>query len=438
MKTGGGSKREGLGRGIHWHVENQVEFLSTDKLDQDIPYIRVTNDDGSIDEYVDVESDFDTSSVDPSSLKPMDCITCHNRVSHTIAPPVDSIESSMARGVISSDIPYIRDLGVQVLTREYANQEQAFAGIAQALDDYYSKSQPDFYAAEPEKIEAAIAEIQRIYSVSIFREQELNWDTHPDNVGHINAPGCFRCHDGKHLNASEQAVRLECNICHSIPTVVGAEDLVTDIEIIRGPEPASHRNANWIALHNRAYDDTCANCHTTADDGGTSNTSFCSNSACHGMAYTYAGFDAPALREILGRQLPDSTTVAPRPSESGVPTYDSFFGPLFVAKCGSCHGDNPSAGLDLTTYAATMKGGNSGPVIVAGDSANSRLVQVQSHRSLCQLLRPGTGGGQAMDRLGRSREIVRRGRSLAPEPRDLGLTGRRRTRDRLARGYLFL
>ncbi len=175
MKTGGGSKREGLGRGIHWHVENQVQFVSTDELDQNIPYVRVTNDDGSIDEYVDVESDFDASSVDPSSLKTIDCITCHNRVSHTIAPPVDSIESSMARGVISSDIPYIRDLGVQVLTREYANQEQAFAGIAQALDDYYRKSQPDFYAAEPEKIEGAIAEIQRIYSVSIFREQELNW-----------------------------------------------------------------------------------------------------------------------------------------------------------------------------------------------------------------------------------------------------------------------
>jgi mono/diheme cytochrome c family protein len=378
MKTGGGTAREGLGRGIHWHIENKVQFLSTDELDQDIPYIRVTNDDGSVDEYVDVEADFDPASVDSKDLKTIDCITCHNRISHTIAHPVDSIESSMARGVISSDIPYIRDLGVQVLTREYANQEQADAGIAQALDDYYRTSQPEFYATGKDQLDDAIAEIQRIYAVSVFKDQELDWNTHPDNVGHIESAGCFRCHDGKHLDASAQAIRLECNICHSIPVVSGTEDLVTNIEISHGPEPASHRNPNWIALHNQVYDDTCANCHTTADDGGTSNTSFCSNSTCHGRVYTYAGFDAPALRQALQGQIPASGTVAPQPPTSGVPTWDSFFGPLVSAKCGTCHGDNPAAGLDLTTYAGAMQGGTAGPVIIPGDSAHSRLVEVQS------------------------------------------------------------
>jgi hypothetical protein len=340
----------------------------------------VTNADGSIDEYVDVESDFDPASVDPSSLKTMDCITCHNRISHNVASPVESIESSMSRGVISTDIPYIRDLGVQVLTREYASQEEAFAGIEQALNTYYRNSQPDFYATGADKVQAAIAEIQRIYSVSVYEEQEIDWDTHPDNVGHIDAPGCFRCHDGKHLNSADEAIRLECNLCHSVPVVVGTEDLVTNIEISHGPEPESHLNANWISLHNRAYDDTCANCHTTADDGGTSNTSFCSNSACHGVAYPYAGFDAPGLRERLQDQLPPSPVV-PRPSTSGVPTWDSFFGPLFAAKCGSCHSASPSAasaGLNLTSYAGAMKGSTAGPVIIAGDSAGSKLVEVQS------------------------------------------------------------
>ncbi len=380
--------------------------MSTDKLDQTIPYVRVTNSDGSVDEYVDVESNFDTSSVDQSGLKTMDCITCHNRISHTVAQPADAVESSLSRGVISSEIPYIRNLGVQVLTREYANQEQAFAGIAQALDAYYKTSYPEFYATEADKVQAAIAEIQRIYSVSVFEEQEVDWNTHPDNVGHTDFPGCFRCHDGKHLNAAKQAVRLECNLCHSVPVVTGSEALVTDIEIRRGPEPASHGNANWISLHNRAYDSTCANCHTTSDAGGTSDTSFCSNSACHGTTYPYAGFDAPALRKVLKDQLPAPATVTPRPSTSGVPTYDSFFGPLFASKCGSCHGANPSAGLRLTTYSDAMKGSSLGPVITPGDSAHSILVEIQSERTLRQSLPPGTGGGQAVDRLGRSREIA--------------------------------
>lgn len=375
VKTGGGSKREGLGRGIHWHIENKVQFASTDALDQKIPYVRVTNGDGTVEEYVDVESTFDVASVDPVGLKTMDCISCHNRITHTVPSPDQSVDSAMARGVISSDIPYIRRQGAGVLNRTYRSQEEAFAEIAN-LDSYYRNFYPEFYATGAAKVADAITELQRAYSVSVFEDQEIDWNTHPNNVGHVNSPGCFRCHDGKHLNANKEAIRLECNLCHSVPVEAGAEDFVTDIEISRGPEPDSHRSANWISLHNQVFDSTCANCHTTEDAGGTSNKSFCSNSACHGVVFTYAGFDAPALREILKQQLPGPVT--PLPNATDNPTYNSFVGPLLVAKCGTCHGSTASAGLDLTTYTGTMKGANDGPVVLAGDSANSKLVQVQS------------------------------------------------------------
>jgi nitrate/TMAO reductase-like tetraheme cytochrome c subunit len=32
MKTGGGTAREGLGYGIHWHIENAIDYYATDKL----------------------------------------------------------------------------------------------------------------------------------------------------------------------------------------------------------------------------------------------------------------------------------------------------------------------------------------------------------------------------------------------------------------------
>ena len=377
MKTGGGTAREGLGFGIHWHIENKVQFQSTDTLDQTIPYIRVTNADGTIAEYVDVTANVDTSSIDPASLKRMDCITCHNRITHTVPFPDQSVDSALARGVISSDIPYIRREAVGVLNRQYFNQEEAFAQIAK-LEIYYKDFYPEFYATGVSKIGEAITEIQRIFSVSVFEDQEIDWNTHPNNVGHSNFPGCFRCHDGKHMNAKNEAIRLECNLCHSVPVQSGTEDLVTDIEISHGPEPGSHRNANWIALHNQAFDSTCANCHSTEDAGGTSNKSFCSNAVCHGTVFTYAGFDAPALREILKQQLPAPAPVTSPPNGAADPTYDSFAGPLFSAKCGTCHSSNASAGLDLTTFAGTMKGSINGPIIVAGDSAQSKLVEVQS------------------------------------------------------------
>jgi len=59
-------------------------------------------------------------------------------------------------------------------------------------------------------------------------------------------------------------------------------------------------------------------------------------------------------------------------------TYDALAGPLFQQKCSACHGAAAMGGLNLTTYADALKGGKNGVVIVAGDSANSKLVEKQS------------------------------------------------------------
>ncbi|MDP1714375.1 MAG: c-type cytochrome domain-containing protein, partial [Anaerolineales bacterium] len=120
--------------------------------------------------------------------------------------------------------------------------------------------------------------------------------------------------------------------------------------------------------------------HSTSDPGGTSNTSFCSNSACHGSVFTFAGFDAPALREILKSQLPPPEPKPKIPALTGDPTYKNYIGVLFTVKCTGCHidGDSAPKGLDLSTYAAVMKVSENGAVIVPGDSANSLLIQIQS------------------------------------------------------------
>jgi nitrate/TMAO reductase-like tetraheme cytochrome c subunit len=385
LKTGGGDKREGQGRGIHWHIVNRVYYYPSDPLEQSIPLVSVVNDDGSTTDYVDIEAGLDASQIDRGQLKKMDCITCHNRITHLIHSPEESLDNALAIGVIPGDIPEIRSRGVEVLQADYASADEAMKGIA-GLDAYYQTHYSGFYGANTEEISDAIAALQEIYSTSFFPDQKVDWETHPSNVGHIDSPGCFRCHDGKHLNAEQQAIRLECNVCHSIPVVAGAEDFLTKIEISRGPEPASHRNPNWISLHNQSIDSSCTACHTMEDPGGTSNTSFCSNSACHGSVFTYAGFDAPKLREILQAQIP-----APVPAPSGVPaaenpTYAANVGALFGSKCGACHNATTLAGgLDVTSFAALMLGGKDGEVIVPGDPAGSLVVGVQSAQHFANL-----------------------------------------------------
>ncbi len=375
LKTGGGAKREGLGRGIHWHIVNKVEYYATDELAQEIPYVRIYNDDGTTTEYVDVESGFDKSTLDESKLVVMDCVTCHNRITHEFSFPQESIDLAMSRGQISAEIPLVHKKAVDLMSVKYASRTEAFAAFDN-LEDYYKGT--DYYPGHGEQIKAAIQALKDIYDRTVFHDQKIDWETYPNNLGHINSPGCFRCHDGKHLDVDQQAIRLECNVCHSIPVVKGQEDFVTKIELSSGIEPETHKNPNWINLHNQAFGASCAACHTMDDPGGTSNTSFCSNSACHGNVYTYAGFDAPSLREILQSQLPPPEPTAETPTLSGAPTYENYVGPLVTAKCGACHGDLATAGLNMLTYEGIMTGSSKGAVIIPGDSANSLLVQVQS------------------------------------------------------------
>jgi nitrate/TMAO reductase-like tetraheme cytochrome c subunit len=375
LKTGGGTKRLGLGQGIHWHIENKVLYYATDDQQQDIPYIRVYNDDGSIDEYMDIESQFNLGDINENDLDEMDCITCHNRITHLVNPPEDMIDKLLSRGVVSPSIPDIRRQAIDLFYRDYDSTEMGLHSI-EGLTNYYQVYYPDFYAENQSIVDQAVQELVDAYAQSVFVEQKSNWDSHPNNVGHEFSPGCFRCHDGKHLNENEEAIRLECNVCHSIPVVAGSEDFVADLEISRGPEPESHLHPNWISMHHEAFNHTCQNCHSVEDPGGVSNTSFCSNSACHGSTFEFAGFNAPALREIVKDQLPPPAPIpTPVVLEQENPTYSTTVGPLFTLRCGSCHGEDGIKGLNFTTYESMMAGSSSGPVIIPGDPENSLVIQ---------------------------------------------------------------
>ncbi len=409
MKTGGGNERQGLGRGIHWHVQSQVYYLPTDSEEQKIPYVKVVNKDGTTTEYVDSESGLNPATIDQSQLKEMDCITCHNRITHLVLSPDDRVDQMLSRKIIDPAIPEIRLQAANVLSVTYSTIPAALEGIA-GLKGFYQTTYPDYYNANAAKIDTAITTLQEDYQANTFPEQKSDWTTHPNNVGHRDSPGCFRCHDGKHLNDKQEAIRMECNLCHSIPVVAGPDKFVADIEISRGPEPDSHLSPNWLGLHRSAFDETCAACHTTTNAGGTDNSSFCSNSACHGNSWQYAGLDAPSLKPVLQKQLPPTPTPAPtleptstppptpttQPAEDttpapaaevattptaasgGAPTYDGAIAAIFTNRCSKCHGSAAMAGLNLTTYATALKGGKDGAVIVPGDPASSLLVKKQS------------------------------------------------------------
>jgi len=376
LKTGGGSERTGLGQGIHWHIENPVYFLPLDKEEQQIPYIRVDREDGSRIEYIDITSDIDVSEINTEDLEEMDCITCHNRISHLVSYPEDTIDQLLQRGLIKADIPEIRDIALKTYYKEYTSLETALASF-DLLDYYYEQKYPGYYAENRDNITQAIDELKTSYSNTVYPDQKSDWSSHPDNIGHETSPGCFRCHDGSHLSEEGEAIRLECNLCHAIPVVAEAGDFMTEIEISTGPEPKNHLNTNWISLHHLVYEPSCASCHTLGDPGGTSNSSFCSNSACHGVEWEYAGFDAPALRETLLEQLPAPLPTSAPPETPLDPqdlSYTDHISEIVLSRCGACHGDSSQAGLNFSSYERLMAGNENGQVIIPGDPSASLIL----------------------------------------------------------------
>lgn len=374
MHTGGGSQREGLGRGIHWHIENKITYIALDPEEQEIPWVRVETPDGQSVEYHAINSPVDTQNLSRYEIHEMDCITCHNRISHLVKTPDRAVDTALYLGDLSAEIPFIRTRAIELLSVPYNSMDEAVEAFA-SLGPYYRDNYPEFYAEGQPLVAEAIALLERLYRESNYPEQKLNWNTHPNNIGHRDSPGCFRCHDGQHFSSDGQVIRLECNLCHSIPQIVRPAQIEPKLPLTTGIEPASHLDSTWISRHRTVFDATCSNCHTTTNPGGIDDRSFCANSGCHGVEWKYAGFNAPGLATMLGIYQVEPVPLLE--DFEGQPTY-AILQPFFTHECGGCHGPVPSKGLRLTDYVSLMAGGEDGVVVIPGNPEQSLMIQVLS------------------------------------------------------------
>jgi hypothetical protein len=44
---------------------------------------------------------------------------------------------------------------------------------------------------------------------------KVSWGTYPNNLGHADFPGCFRCHDENHATADKKTITQDCSACHN-------------------------------------------------------------------------------------------------------------------------------------------------------------------------------------------------------------------------------
>ena len=262
-------------RGVHWHIDSEVDYVTSDPRAQKIDYVTIKAKNGEAEEFIassevtmasDVQPDIDRLTAG-NELRRMDCIDCHNRAGHGVPTPDQAIDDSLSNGAIDASLPFIKREGVDRLSIEYASLEDADHAIA-GLRSFYEGRYPLVPKLQGAKVNAAITDLQRIYRLVATPEMRVTGTTYPNNLGHQTAPGCFRCHDGAHYKVVDGALTKEsipsaCATCHTFPQI-GA----TESGVLIGQRPATHNDRLWVFSHKAGVASvdpagtTCGACHT--------------------------------------------------------------------------------------------------------------------------------------------------------------------------------
>src|ERR1700751_2403615 len=220
MKIGGRDSSGSMGiHGSHLDDGSRIHYISTDERRQVIPVVYYTDDKGKTVEYVSTDSKVSKQELEKGKKRAMDCIDCHNRPTHAFELPENGVNLRMSRGLISPDLPYIHKKAVELLKADYPDRDSAQKQIVEGIENYYRTSYPDVYTSKRALIEQSAENVAKIYLRNIFPDMKMSWGVHPNNLGHNDFPGCFRCHDGSHISSDGQTISNDCTACHNLLAV---------------------------------------------------------------------------------------------------------------------------------------------------------------------------------------------------------------------------
>jgi nitrate/TMAO reductase-like tetraheme cytochrome c subunit len=217
MLTGGGD----LGgiHGKHMGPGVEIDYAATDPARQTIPWVLYRN--TNTKEVRTFLADGSTAqSVASLPHHQMQCVDCHNSADHAFQLPERAVDRELGLGEISPTLPFIKKKAVELLKAKYSSNEEASRNIPAALAHYYQECYPAISSQRSKDISKAGTEIAAIYNRNVFPDLKVNWGTYPNNLGHTDFPGCFRCHDGSHETSDKKtSITQDCSTCH-VPLAV--------------------------------------------------------------------------------------------------------------------------------------------------------------------------------------------------------------------------
>jgi nitrate/TMAO reductase-like tetraheme cytochrome c subunit len=208
----GGRDMAGHLSGIHGAHLGHIEYTATDNTNQTIPWVAKVNDDGSTTEFV----SSDAKQPVTGEKHVMDCLDCHNRAAHSFDTPEKALNKAMLQGLVDPSLSFVHKEGLALIKGEYASQADAEARITSGLEEFYRAQHPDVWSQKQSQIDGAAKALATIYGQNVFPSMRVTWGTHPNNVGHNDYPGCFRCHDGSHNTKGGKSIDNDCSTCHNL------------------------------------------------------------------------------------------------------------------------------------------------------------------------------------------------------------------------------
>jgi NapC/NirT cytochrome c family, N-terminal region len=212
MMMVGGSKFAGI-HGRHFGPGIHIRFAGTDAKRQTIPWVeyRDTNA-GTVRVFASQDSSPETAKNLPKY--DMQCVDCHNRPTHAFESASVGMDNALVLGEIPTTLPYIKKKGVELLQVNYKSNREAAEKLPPALASFYQQNYPEIFPQRSQDIQQAAQALVAIYDRNVFPDLNVTWGTYPNNLGHTEFPGCFRCHDGSHSTTDGQTITQDCNSCH--------------------------------------------------------------------------------------------------------------------------------------------------------------------------------------------------------------------------------
>lgn len=228
LHLGGGMSRVGI-HGRHLGQGVTVRYYASDEKRENIPYVEYTAG-GHTTAYAAAGA----QKPPESQMRVMDCIDCHNRPTHIFLLPERAMDQALARGEISQTLPFIKKQAVEILKQAYPTSQDAAARIPAAVESYYKTAYPQIYQQRHDDVAHAAQQVLAIFQRNVFPEMNVTWGTYPNNIGHTDFTGCFRCHDESHTSEGGKTITQDCSACHNL---LASDEKSPKILVDLGVEP---------------------------------------------------------------------------------------------------------------------------------------------------------------------------------------------------------